>query len=213
MDSYNQRIYKRSITWTPNALYFFANDKSPICSISILAGKNAVGKSNILKCLCEQEYGEYRAYFLVFLDEQANCLDIRSKRIHITEKDIIQQKTPSDSGCEKYIIPITDFVPSSGNGSNDNVRLFFLTSQKGVPFYTGYEIMDLCIVMAGLDSFDDRNSFLGAFDFFCHFPVSTDQHNNWPFFLQSIAIINNWIILHSPDIHVRHTKLFYTQTF
>lgn len=183
VDSYGQRIYQRSITWTPNASYSFANDKSPICSISILAGKNAVGKSNILKCFCEQEHGEYRAYFLVFLDEQANCLDIRSKRIHITGKDIIQQKTLSDSGYEKYIIPITDFVPSSGNGSNDNVRLFFLTSQKGVPFYTGYEIMDLYTVMAGLDSFDNRNSFLGAFDFFCHFPASTDQHNKLVFFL------------------------------
>lgn len=183
VDSYGQRIYQRSITWTPNASYSFANDKSPICSISILAGKNAVGKSNILKCLCEQEHGEYRAYFLVFLDEQANCLDIRSKRIHITGKDIIQQKVPSDSGYEKYIIPITDFVPNSSNGSNNNVRLFFLTSQKGVPFYAGYEIMDLYTVMAGLDSFDDRNSFLGAFDFFCHFPALTDQHNKLVFFL------------------------------
>lgn len=183
VDSYGQRIYQRSITWTPNASYSFANDKSPICSISILAGKNAVGKSNILKCLCEQEHGEYRAYFLVFLDEQAKCLDIRSKRIHITGKNIIQPKTLSDSSYKKYIIPITDFVPSSGNGSDDNVRLFFLTSQKGVPFYMGYEIMDLYTVMAGLDSFDDRNSFLGAFDFFCHFPASTDQHNKLVFFL------------------------------
>lgn len=47
----------------------------------------------------------------------------------------------------------------------------------------GYEIMDLYTVMAGLDSFDDRNSFLGAFDFFCHFPASTDQHNKLVFFL------------------------------
>lgn len=183
VDSYGQRIYRRGITWMPNALYSSTDDKSPICSISILAGKNAVGKSNILKCLCEPENGEYRAYFLVFLDEQVNCLDIHSKRIHITGKDIIQQKTLSDSGYEKYIIPITDFVPDTCRYSDDSIRLFFLTSQKGVPFHTGYEIMDLYTVMAGLDSFNERNSFLGAFDFFCHFPVLTDQHNKLAFFL------------------------------
>lgn len=186
-DSYGRRIFQRSITWTPNASYSPVSDEDPIRSISILAGKSAVGKSNILKCLCEQGHekysAEYRAYFLVFLDEQAHCLEIRSKSIHITGKDIIRQEIPSYKDYEKYMIPITNFVPDTCCYSDDSIRLFFLTSQKGAPSYTGYEVMDIYTVMAGLDSYDDRNAFLGAFDFFCHFPARKDQQNKLVLFL------------------------------
>lgn len=208
---FERKIYLRRIKWAKAPSYSSTPASDPIRSIAILARKNAVGKSNILKCLCEQNRGNFsadpRAYFLVFLNERNHCIEIRSQDIRIIGENILLQKLPHHKDYEHYIIPLDSFANSSA--ADVSTRFFFLTSQKGIESYTGYMMMDMMTVMSGLDSCDDRNAFSGAFNFFYHFPKLKDTHNKLVFFLNEHSTKQHLDYFTKPEYSPEEYKTFF----
>lgn len=111
-----ERVFTRKIMWSKNNNYQSCRPGIAIDSIAALIGKNAVGKSSILECLCSQEH-EYlkndgRYYFLVFFNRSENCIEIRSRGIHIVSENAILRHSHKSNGYEIYIIPLECYSPS-----------------------------------------------------------------------------------------------------
>ena len=194
-----ERVFTRKITWSKNNNYQSCRPGIAIDSIAALIGKNAVGKSSILECLCSQEH-EYlkndgRYYFLVFLNRSENCIEILSRGIHIVSENAILRHSHKSNGYEIYIIPLECYSPSYPCMPNEQTIFYFLTQQKEVHSYIGYTVLGMPTIVGDLDAFDSHNAFEGAFDFLCHFPNLVSSGNKLTIFLDSVD-------------HVQHNDYF-----
>ncbi len=172
--NFDLKVFKREIECVKNTMYHRPNSNSPISSISALIGKNAVGKTSILECMYMQEH-EYlikddRHYFMAFLNESERYIEIRSRGIHISALNICEKEHRFHDSFIVYAIPVDGFTGQFTDEQQEDTQFVYLSPLKAPKPYVGYNVLDLSTVVGDLDAFNLRNSFCGAFDFFCKFP-------------------------------------------
>ena len=170
----SRKIYDREITVSKNNHYSSKSSDSAIRSVSALVGKNASGKTSILECICAEghDFGatQERYFFLVFWDEKNNCIEIRSKGIHLSAQNIKCHISREHDDYIRYIISLSNSASFQTSPTSGNTHFFFLTRHKEASTYIGYNILDLPTTIGDLDAFNRTNSHEGVFNFLCSFP-------------------------------------------
>jgi len=169
-----RKIYDREIAVSKNNHYSSKSSDSAIRSVSALVGKNASGKTSILECICAEghDFGatQERYFFLVFLDEKTNCIEIRSKGIHLSAQNIKCHISREHDNYIRYIISLSNSASIQTSPTSGNTHFFFLTRHKEASTYIGYNILDMPTTIGDLDAFNRTNSHEGVFNFLCSFP-------------------------------------------
>lgn len=210
---FGHKFFERYIDCKINNDYSHKTSNAAIGSIAALVGKNAVGKSSILECLCSQEH-EYlaeddRHYFLVFLNEVEHCIEIRSRGVHIKAENIKRQSIRKQDNYERYIIPLDACSLAHTVSADKNTHLFFLAPQKKVKSFIGYDVLDLPTIVGNLDAFDKYNSHEGVFDFLCNFPQLGGEGNKLVVFLKEEKSRNSYDYFTDTKYSSEQYKIFF----
>lgn len=183
------KTYSRCIKCEKNNGYRWSPADS-IQSIAALVGKNAVGKSSILQCMCEEEisipWRDNRQYFLAFLDEKQHRIEIRSKGVRISGDNIVCLNQSIRNNYYVYAIPLESASLSEPHfQNNSDTHFFFFSPQRKPTQYLGYNVLGIPTTIGDLDAFNQRNSFGEAYDFLSRFPQFGGTGNKFAIILRA----------------------------